>query len=204
MFICINSHYHILSLLQIKKHKGPAGGRQTTLPASKSWSCLRSSPCRLQSRGSSLPSRTASEIWRTRCGTCSSSWARPGLRTSCWRGSSIATRWRCSTSKTLKAASHRLAAWLCPRLLCSLLRFQPAPQKHGFLWGLILTSTDIYYSHFQQWNVTKHIYLITVISYKFEVLELYFQYFNFVQLLLHYTSEEDIFTPLPLSDSFSY
>lgn len=99
--------------LQVKNPKVPTNRRQTMPHTAMSWSCLRSNPCRFQSRGSSLPTWTASGIWRARCGICSSSWVMPTLRTSCWRGSSIATWWHCSTSKTLRAAFHRLVG-LCP------------------------------------------------------------------------------------------
>lgn len=144
------------SPLQVKKHKGPTSRKQ----AAKSRSCLQSSPCRSQSQGSSLPTWAASGSWRARCGTCSSSWARPGLRTSCWRGSSIATWWHCSTSRTQRAASPRLvlSSWCltaqpdfnhCHKNMASAGYSSLKDRMLISVWTMHLTSIPIYYSNFK-------------------------------------------------------
>lgn len=81
-------------------------------------------------------------------------------------------------NKLLKRIQHRHTVALqhfqdsegsLSQVLCSLLRFQPAPQKHGF----------------------PHIYRHLLFKFPAD--------WNF-SLLLHYTSEEHIITPLHLSD----
>lgn len=114
LLICMQTckKYHVLPFpsVQLKKHKRPPSRRQTTLQTINCQSCLRSSPCTCQSQGTSLPTWTASVSWRARCGIYSISWVRPREKTNCWTGSSAATRWHCSISKTQRAAYHRLVS----------------------------------------------------------------------------------------------
>ena len=145
------SYVNILEviLLQVKGLKSHTGRRQT-LPVSRSQSCHRSSPCRFRGQEFSLPTCTVSGSMRARFVTCSIGWTRPTLRTNCWGGSSIATRWHCSTSKTQKTASLRLVGGFCPfGVSC-------AHCSHFNQWVTFLTSTAIYYLLFKTLSLALH------------------------------------------------